>query len=89
MTMSTLWTSIDPTVQQWLLDNPGCVVLPRTLVNRVEAATGTSMTADRHGEYLLTEEDLRFLKDRRRAATDHTFTPAGVRRDEHADALDR
>ncbi len=91
MTLSTLWTRIDPTVQQWLLANPGCVMLPRTLVNRVEAATGTSMATDGHGEHLLSEEDLDFLKDRRRESTSgrRADTPAGVRRTEHAEVLDR
>jgi hypothetical protein len=91
MTIRTLWTSIDPTVQQWLLANPGCLVLPRTLVNRVEASSGTSMTTDGHGEYLLSEEDLDYLKGRRREDTPDgaTEVPAGVRGAGPAEALDR
>ena len=25
------WNRLDPATQQWLMDNPGCLVLPRTL----------------------------------------------------------
>jgi hypothetical protein len=91
MTLNTLWTRIDPTVQQWLLANPGCLMLPRTLVNRVEAATGTSVETDGHGEHILSEEDLDFLKDRRREsmAGHGPDTPSGVRGAEHAEAVDR
>lgn len=54
-------------VQQWIHDNPGCQVLPRTLVNRVESATGEALQADKHGEHRFSEEDLEFLKARRGA----------------------
>ena len=69
ITINTLWTRLDPTAQQWLLSNPGCIVLPRTLVNRVEKTTGMPISTDRHGEYWLSSEELGFLKARRRADT--------------------
>ncbi|MFJ6003797.1 hypothetical protein [Arthrobacter sp. NPDC092385] len=90
--ISTIWTRIDPTVQQWILDNPGSIVLPRTLVNRVEATTGEALRIDQHGEYWFSEEELVFLKARRRAAAleglpapDSGLVPS----DEYAEALDR
>ncbi|MBG6226071.1 hypothetical protein IWX63_002657 [Arthrobacter sp. CAN_A2] len=90
--ISSIWTRIDPAVQQWVLANPGCVVLPRTLVNRVESTIGESLHADDHGEYWFTGEELVFLKARRRAQELGGFTAggqAGMRRDEHAEMLDR
>lgn len=64
-TISTIWTRIDPTVQQWILGNPGCAVLPRTLVNRVEAGTGEALHKDQHGEHRYSGEELQFLRTRR------------------------
>ncbi|MHA7238704.1 hypothetical protein [Arthrobacter sp. TMS1-12-1] len=90
--ISSIWTRIDPTVQQWVLGNPGCVVLPRTLVNRVEASIGESLDADAHGEYWFSGEELVFLKARRRAQELGGYAAGGqgsVRRNDHAEMLDR
>ncbi|WP_434994262.1 hypothetical protein [Arthrobacter sp. Ld5] len=91
-TISSIWTRIDPGVQQWVLENPGCVVLPRTLVNRVEATVGESLHADAHGEYWFSGEELLFLKARRRAQDLGGFRADGnadSRRSEHAEMMDR
>ncbi|PPB49948.1 hypothetical protein C4K88_04470 [Arthrobacter pityocampae] len=90
--ISSIWTRIDPGVQQWVLENPGCVVLPRTLVNRVEATIGESLHADAHGEYWFSGEELIFLKARRRAQELGGYTAAGQgdrRFHDHAEMLDR
>lgn len=90
--ISSIWTRIDPGVQQWVLENPGCVVLPRTLVNRVEATIGESLHADAHGEYWFSGEELVFLKARRRAQELGRFSTDGrerLRWDDHAEMLDR
>ncbi|WP_394251878.1 hypothetical protein [Arthrobacter pityocampae] len=90
--ISSIWTRIDPGVQQWVLENPGCVVLPRTLVNRVEATIGESLHADAHGEYWFSGEELIFLKARRRAQElgGYSATGQGARRlHDHAEMLDR
>ncbi|AUZ88998.1 hypothetical protein CVO76_16115 [Arthrobacter agilis] len=60
--ISSLWTTLDTTVQQWLLQNPGTMVLPRTYVNRIEAGAGQVLNLDEHGEYWLSPEDMLFLK---------------------------
>ncbi|MHA7282839.1 hypothetical protein [Arthrobacter sp. TMS2-4] len=90
--ISSIWTRIDPGVQQWVLENPGCVVLPRTMVNRVEATVGESLHADAHGEYWFSGEELVFLKARRRAQDVGAFHAEGngrQRRGDHAEMLDR
>ncbi|MFC3299205.1 hypothetical protein FJV46_13255 [Arthrobacter agilis] len=66
-TISTLWPTLDPAVRQWLLHNPGSLVLPRTLVNRVESTTGEVLSTDAHGEHRLTGDELVFLRARHRA----------------------
>jgi hypothetical protein len=63
--ISTLWPTLDPTVQQWLLQNPGTMMLPRTYVNMVAAGAGQVLHLDEHGEYRLSSADLLFLKQER------------------------
>lgn len=67
--IDTLWTSLDPTVQQWLLENPGTMVLPRTYVNRIETGTGKHLRLDDHGEHWLSPEEMVFLKTKRGEAS--------------------
>jgi hypothetical protein len=61
------WDRLDPGTQEWLLRNPGCVVLPRTLANAIQQAVG-DMEQNRHGEVQLTPADQDFLRARARTA---------------------
>ncbi len=67
--ISVLWPTLDSNVQQWLLQNPGAMVLPRTYVNRVEAGMGECLSLNEHGEHWLSPEEIRFLKMKRSEAT--------------------
>lgn len=71
-TISTLWVGLDSVVKQWLISNPGTVVLPRTLVNRVEATTGEKLSSDEHGEHRFSGEEVVFLRAQARAAGSST-----------------
>lgn len=66
--ISTLWETLDTTVQGWLLQNPGTMVLPRTYVNMVAAGTEQVLHLDEHGEYWLTPDDMLFMKARRNSS---------------------
>lgn len=66
--ISALWATLDTTVQQWLLQNPGTMVLPRTHVNRVEAGAARALRLDDHGELWLSPDDMIFLKGKRNEA---------------------
>lgn len=92
-TLNTLWTKLDPAVQRWVLDNPGTLVLPRTIVNRVETTTGVTMSTDEHGEHWLSDDEIVFLKARIRATRfvgSHPTDSAFLRGDEFpVEALDR
>ncbi|MCU1632720.1 MAG: hypothetical protein JWM61_1372 [Micrococcaceae bacterium] len=95
--ISALWFTLDTTVQQWLLDNPGTMVLPRTYVNRVEAGTGEVLCLDEHGEHWLSAEEMNFLKGKRsNAPRTHDWQEDITRRsapalglDPHVEALDQ
>jgi hypothetical protein len=62
------WNRLDPTTQQWLMDNPGCMVLPRTLTAIFNKETGENADVDMHGEAVLTYEDREFIKVKAREA---------------------
>ncbi len=92
-TIRTLWTKLDPAVRRWLLDNPGCEILPRTLVNQVEADTGETMDTNEHGHHWFSGEELVFLRARHRAEVSASdFTPhaaAEVWDEMYTEPLDR
>lgn len=70
------WNRLDPTTQQWLMDNPGCMILPRTLTTIFNAETNENADVDVHGETVLTEEDSDFI---RAQAYKATGAPSGYR----------
>jgi hypothetical protein len=74
------WNRLDPTTQQWLMDNPGCMVLPRTLTAIFNKETGENADADVHGEIVLTDEDRDFIQAKAREAT-APGTPSDLRFD--------
>lgn len=61
------WYRLGPATKQWLTQNPGCLILPRTVVARICSETGVTAEADRHGETTLSQEDREFLKTQVRA----------------------
>lgn len=62
------WNRLDPTIQQWLMDNPGCMVLPRTLTAIFNKVTSENADVDMHGEAVLTDEDRKFILVKAREA---------------------
>lgn len=40
------WGRLDPGTQQWLMDNPGTVILPRTVANTIRASVGDAPDQD-------------------------------------------
>ncbi|MBT1002876.1 hypothetical protein KIH31_09685 [Paenarthrobacter sp. DKR-5] len=62
------WSRLDAATQQWLMDNPGSQVLPRTVTATINKETGENADVDLHGGTLLTEEDREFIQAKARAA---------------------
>ncbi|MCT9627482.1 hypothetical protein QE394_000757 [Arthrobacter sp. SORGH_AS 212] len=56
------WHRLPSTVTDWLFDNPGCVIIPRTLSAEISAALDQPLTWDVHGETSLSEEDVEFIR---------------------------
>jgi hypothetical protein len=56
------WNRLPAPVTQWLMENPGCMILPRTLSAEISAATGQPANDDPHGETTLSQEDMDFIR---------------------------
>lgn len=62
MTIEQWWNLLDAHTRRWLMENPGCMVLPRTVVNAVNAATGGLLHPGPHGEFSLSAPDREFIR---------------------------
>ncbi|MFJ6535551.1 hypothetical protein ACIQH5_04925 [Paenarthrobacter sp. NPDC091711] len=64
------WDQLSPETQQWLVDNPGTKIVPRTVTAIINGETGEGDTVDAHGGTVLTDEDQHFIHEqaRRRGA---------------------
>ena len=56
------WNLLPSPVTQWLMENPGCMILPRTLSAEISAATGQPANGDPHGETTLSQDDVDFVQ---------------------------
>lgn len=56
------WNRLPGPVTQWLLANPGCMILPRTISAEISAATGQGTNDDAHGETTLCQQDVDFIR---------------------------
>ncbi|MFC0483720.1 hypothetical protein [Pseudarthrobacter scleromae] len=62
MNIEKLWDRLEPGTRKWLVDNPGCRILPRTVVAAIAKATGEELEQDRHGETVLSPSDCEFIR---------------------------
>jgi hypothetical protein len=63
MNIEKLWDRLEPGTRQWLVNNPGCRILPRTVVAAMVKATGEELQQDRHGETVLSPGDCDFIRN--------------------------
>lgn len=56
------WSDLDPVVQHWFAENPGCLVLPRTVANTVCEVAGSHADQDRQGRLELSARDREFIR---------------------------
>jgi hypothetical protein len=62
------WNELDEPTKKWLIENPGCVVLPRTVANVVYQVSGGHVAQDQHGEHQLSQAEQSFLRAKCKAA---------------------
>jgi hypothetical protein len=68
MNLKDVWDRLHPGTRKWLLDNAGCVILPRTLSARISMETGGYTERDQYGQIVLSREDLDFIRAKAEAA---------------------
>jgi hypothetical protein len=64
MTLKEEWDRLDSSTRQWLLNNPGCVMVPRTVAATIKRNSAGHIEIDRHGQMILSREDLDFIRDK-------------------------
>ncbi|MGT2464095.1 hypothetical protein [Sinomonas atrocyanea] len=64
MSIEQWWKLLDADMRRWLVRNPGCAVLPRTVVNAINRVSpgGGLLSADAHGECSLSPRDREFIR---------------------------
>lgn len=71
------WDRLDSETRNWLLENPGCVILPRIMSEKIGRNAAGDIERDQHGQIVLSRDDHDFIRDRAEAAgTIHP--PAGT-----------
>jgi hypothetical protein len=68
MTLKDEWDRLNSETRQWLLDNPRCVVVPRTVAALINQKSAGQVEIDGHGQMLLSREDLDFIREKGTAA---------------------
>jgi hypothetical protein len=69
MELKSQWHRLDPATRRWLLDNPGCVVLPRTISTMVARVADEPVVRDQHGAIQLSAADVSFIRARLHGST--------------------
>ena len=64
MNIKDHWDDLDPATQKWLIDNPGCQILPRTIATVISKECGEEATRIEHGQMALSQEDHEFIRTR-------------------------
>jgi hypothetical protein len=60
------WNRLDPVTQRWFMENPGCVIVPRTITAVFNKETAENATLDQHGGTVLTDDDRQFIRAKAR-----------------------
>ena len=68
MSLTDRWDRLDSETRTWLLENPGCLVLPRALSAKVEEEAQGDIERDPHGQIVLSRADHNFIRDKAEAA---------------------
>jgi hypothetical protein len=56
------WDRFDSDTRTWLLDNPGCVLVPHAVTAAIQQAAAKPIRVDEHGQMILNREDMDFIR---------------------------
>jgi hypothetical protein len=57
-----IWDRLQPSTRKRLTENPGSVVLPRTLVETIAKELEVDLERDQHGQVTLSPDDQEFIR---------------------------
>lgn len=66
MALRDEWDRLDSETRNWILQNPGCVLLPRTISGRIVKEAASNTQCDQHGQMVLSAEDMDFIREKAR-----------------------
>lgn len=68
MSVKDEWDRLDSETRTWLLENPGCLILPRTMSAKMMKEARTDLKSDPHGQIVLSQADHEFIREKAEAA---------------------
>jgi hypothetical protein len=68
MSLKDEWDRLDSETRTWLLENPGCLILPQTMSTKMIEEAGGDLESDPHGQIVLSQADREFIRDKAEAA---------------------
>jgi hypothetical protein len=73
MSLKDEWDRLDSETRSWLLENPGCLVLPHTMSAKISKAAHEGIEHDQHGQAVLSRADHDFIREKAEAAEQSAF----------------
>jgi len=64
VTLREEWDRLDAETRHWLLDNPGCVLVPIAITGRIQGISKQPIGVDQHGQMILSREDMDFIREK-------------------------
>ncbi|WP_277524376.1 hypothetical protein [Arthrobacter sp. ES3-54] len=68
MSIKDEWDLLDSETRTWLLENPGCLILPRTMSTKMTKEAAGDLESDPHGQIVLSQADHEFIREKAEAA---------------------
>jgi hypothetical protein len=62
------WDRLDSETRTWLLENPGCLTVPRAMSAKISKDAHGDIACDAHGQVVLSRADHDFIREKAEAA---------------------
>jgi hypothetical protein len=62
------WNRLDSETRTWLLENPGCLIVPRAMSDKISKDAHGDFETDPHGQVVLSPADHDFIREKAEAA---------------------
>lgn len=64
MMLDDEWEQLDSDTREWLLNNQGCVLVPRAITAVIQQNSDRRIDVDAHGQMILSRDDLDFIREK-------------------------